>query len=143
MIEAVGEAHWPVYFRTLADRLRQRGTAAIQAITIAEPVFERYRKGVDFIQRYIFPGGMLPTAGIIAREAERAGLAVDGVETFGLSYAKTLREWRERFDATWPEIARLGFDESFRRKWAYYLSYCEAGFREGTIDVGIYRLVKP
>lgn len=142
MIEAVGEAYWPVYFRTLAERLKDRGTAAIQAITIAEPFFERYRKGVDFIQRYIFPGGMLPTQDVIARQAQGAGLAVAGVETFGKSYARTLCEWRARFEAAWPGIAELGFDEQFRRKWEYYLSYCEAGFMEGTIDVGIYRLVK-
>ena len=142
MIEAVGEAHWPVYFRTLADRLRESGVAAVQAITIAEPFFEQYRKGVDFIQRYVFPGGMLPTSEIIARQAEDAGLRLDGVERFGQCYARTLREWRERFEAAWPSIEALGFDEEFRRKWRYYLAYCEAGFAEGAIDVGIYRLVK-
>lgn len=142
MIEAVGEANWPDYFATLAARLRSSGTAAIQAITIAEPLFERYRRGVDFIQRYIFPGGMLPTRTVIAREAERAGLALDGFETFADCYARTLREWRARFNAAWPQIAALGFDERFRRRWDYYLAYCEAGFTERTIDVGIYRLVK-
>ncbi|WP_051402283.1 SAM-dependent methyltransferase [Lutibaculum baratangense] len=142
MIEAVGEAHWPTYFRTLSDRLKTRGTVAIQAITIGEPFFEGYRQGVDFIQRYIFPGGMLPTKTIIAEEARKAGLAVDGVDTFGQSYVRTLQEWRSRFEAAWPEISKLGFDETFRRKWEYYLSYCEAGFAEKVIDVGIYRLVK-
>ncbi len=142
MIEAVGEANWPAYFATLAARLRASGTAAIQAITIAEPLFERYRQGVDFIQRYIFPGGMLPTREVIAREAAKAGLALDGVETFADCYARTLREWRARFNAAWPQIAPLGFDERFRRRWDYYLAYCEAGFTERTIDVGIYRLVK-
>ncbi|MCT8973322.1 SAM-dependent methyltransferase [Microbaculum marinisediminis] len=143
MIEAVGEAHWPAYFSTLASRLKASGVAAVQAITIAEPFFERYRRGVDFIQRYIFPGGMLPTPQIIERQARDAGLALDGVETFADSYARTLREWRARFLAAWPQIAALGFDEHFRRKWDYYLAYCEAGFLERRIDVGIYRLVKP
>ncbi|MEJ8572411.1 cyclopropane-fatty-acyl-phospholipid synthase family protein [Microbaculum marinum] len=142
MIEAVGAEHWPTYFSTLSNRLRRSGIAAIQAITIAEPFYDSYRRGVDFIQRYIFPGGMLPTAGIISREAAAAGLALDGMETFGASYARTLREWRSRFLAAWPAIADLGFDDRFRRKWEYYLSYCEAGFLEGRIDVGIYRLVK-
>jgi len=143
MIEAVGEEHWPAYFSTLAQRLRSSGVAAIQAITIAEPFFEPYRRGVDFIQRYIFPGGLLPTPGIIETQANAAGLVLDGAETFAESYARTLREWRARFRAAWPQVADLGFDERFRRKWDYYLAYCEAGFLEGRIDVGIYRLVKP
>ncbi len=143
MIEAVGVEHWPAYFSTLARRLRTSGVAAVQAITIAEPFFEQYRRGVDFIQRYIFPGGMLPTPQIIEQHARDAGLTLDGVETFADSYARTLREWRARFLATWPQIAELGFDDRFRRKWEYYLAYCEAGFLEGRIDVGVYRLVKP
>jgi cyclopropane-fatty-acyl-phospholipid synthase len=142
MIEAVGEAHWPAYFATLANRLRRSGVAAVQAITIAEPIFDTYRRSVDFIQRHIFPGGMLPTAEIIERHAAAAGLRLDRVETFGQCYARTLATWRRRFLDVWPQIASLGFDEDFRRKWEYYLAYCEAGFAEGTIDVGIYRLVK-
>jgi len=143
MIEAVGAEYWQTYFSTLADRLRRSGVAAIQAITIGEPYYDDYRRGVDFIRRYIFPGGMLPTPTIIEREARRAGLVLDGVETFARSYARTLREWRQTFLKRWPSIADLGFDEEFRRKWEYYLAYCEAGFLEGRIDVGIYRLVKP
>lgn len=143
MIEAVGEEHWPAYFSTLGQRLRRSGVAAIQAITIAEPFYEPYRRGVDFIQRYIFPGGMLPTAAIIENQARQAGLVLDGVETFADGYARTLREWRLRFLDAWPAVSKLGFDDRFRRKWEYYLAYCEAGFREGRIDVGIYRLVKP
>jgi cyclopropane-fatty-acyl-phospholipid synthase len=143
MIEAVGEENWPLYFRTLHDSLKPGGVAAIQAITIAEPLFETYRRKADFIQRYIFPGGMLPTVSAMAREAERAGLRFTPGKEFGLSYAQTLREWRQRFEASWPEIAKLGFDARFRRKWRYYLAYCEAGFLEGMIDVGVYRLERP
>jgi cyclopropane-fatty-acyl-phospholipid synthase len=140
MIEAVGEAHWPHYFHSLRERLKSGGIAVIQAITIAEQHFARYRGNVDFIQRYIFPGGMLPTERIIAEEAARAGLGFERIESFGQCYAKTLAHWRERFEAAWPSIAALGFDERFRRMWRFYLSYCEAGFIEGAIDAGIYRL---
>lgn len=143
MIEAVGEENWPRYFATLRDRLKPGGLAVLQAITIGEEHFEAYRRRADFIQRYIFPGGMLPTSSAIASNAERAGLSLDPVHTFGASYARTLREWRKRFEAAWPEIVRLGYDERFRRRWRYYLDYCEAGFEEGMIDVGLYRLRKP
>lgn len=143
MIEAVGESHWPAYFRTIHDRLRPGGVAAIQAITIAEEFFADYRRKVDFIQRYVFPGGMLLTPSIIAEQAARAGLVLAGAETFAHSYARTLSLWRDRFEHAWPEIAKLGFDERFRRMWRYYLCYCEAGFSRQTIDVGIYRLEKP
>lgn len=142
MIEAVGEDYWPDYFRVLADRLKPGGTAVLQAITIDEALFDDYRRTADFIQRYIFPGGMLPTRSIIERQALAAGLLLDHDEQFGRSYARTLREWRNRFEAAWPQIAELGYDGHFRRRWLYYLAYCEAGFLEGTIDVGIYRLRK-
>lgn len=143
MIEAVGEDNWPSYFQTLHDRLKPCGTAAIQAITIQEEDFEHYRSGPDFIQRYIFPGGMLLTKQIMREYGERHGLVLENVETFGLSYAKTLRLWRERFLERWPMIAPLGYDETFKRKWVYYLCYCEAGFAEGAIDVGIYQYRRP
>ncbi|MFN4140557.1 class I SAM-dependent methyltransferase [Aestuariivirga sp.] len=139
MIEAVGEAHWPTYFRVLHDRLKPGGTAAVQAITIDERLFEGYRRKADFIQRYVFPGGMLPTTSIMAEQARSAGLSFETVRCFGHDYARTLALWRDRFEASWPAIARLGFDENFRRRWRYYLCYCEAGFLEGTIDVGVYR----
>jgi cyclopropane-fatty-acyl-phospholipid synthase len=138
MIEAVGEEHWPTYFQTVHDRLKQGGTAAIQAITIDEADFDGYKAHPDFIQRYIFPGGMLLTKKAMKEQGERVGLKLKGQELFGLAYAKTLRLWRERFLERWEHIAPLGYDEQFRRKWVYYLSYCEAGFAEGTIDVGIY-----
>lgn len=140
MIEAVGEAYWPVYFQTLAARLRRGAGAVVQAITIDEAHFDEYRDNADFIQRYIFPGGMLPTVSIMHEQARAAGLRIDHVEHFGKSYAETLRIWRRRFEAAWPRIANMGFDERFRRMWRYYLAYCEAGFEEGTIDVGLYRL---
>ena len=143
MIEAVGEPHWPTYFRTLYDRLKPGGIAAIQGITISEANYETYRSGVDFIQRYIFPGGMLLTKTIMKEQAARAGLILERVETFGQSYATTLRLWHERFEAVWPEVAKLGYDEKFRRLWKLYLAYCEAGFAESVVDVGIYKLRKP
>lgn len=143
MIEAVGEEHWPRYFQTLYDRLRRGGHAVLQCITIAEDYFETYRREVDFIQRYIFPGGMLPTTSIIRQEAHQAGLELAGIETFGQSYARTLWTWRENFQARWPVIRGLGFDERFKRLWEYYLTYCAVGFERGTINVGVYKLTKP
>jgi cyclopropane-fatty-acyl-phospholipid synthase len=140
MIEAVGEAHWPDYFRTLNERLKPGGTAVIQAITMAPEHFAHYRAKADFIQAYIFPGGMLVSADAMAREAAKVGLTFETVACFGASYAETLRRWRASFDAAWPEISRLGFDDRFRRMWLYYLHYCEAGFESGMIDVGHYKL---
>lgn len=143
MIEAVGEENWPLFFGTIGKRLRPGGVAVLQAITIREDTFAQYRSNPDFIQRYIFPGGMLPTVEQMRRRAEEAGLAFETVERFGASYALTLTEWRQRFEAAWPGIAALGFDERFRRMWRYYLAYCEIGFEQGLIDVGLYRLRKP
>ncbi len=142
MIEAVGEAHWPRYFETIAARLTSGGKAVIQSITIDERYFENYRRQADFIQRYIFPGGMLPTVSRMNVEAARAGLEFETIERFGSSYGTTLSTWRLRFQERWPEIQRLGFDERFRRMWIYYLTYCEVGFESGDVDVGIYRLTK-
>jgi cyclopropane-fatty-acyl-phospholipid synthase len=143
MIEAVGEDNWPSYFQTIHDRLKPGGTAAIQAITINEADFDGYRSGPDFIQRYIFPGGMLLTKTVMKEFGDKYNLVLENVETFRLSYARTLKLWRERFLERWPMIAPLGYDEEFKRKWVYYLSYCEAGFTEGSIDVGIYQYRKP
>lgn len=140
MIEAVGEAYWPVYFSTLRDRLKPGGLAVLQAITIDEQHFERYRANPDFIQRCIFPGGMLPTPERMAEEARRAGLGFSTQARFGRGYAATLVEWRRRFLAEWPAIEAQGFDLPFKRLWEYYLCYCEAGFRSGRVDVGLYRL---
>ncbi len=143
MIEAVGEPHWPKYFSTLFDRLKPGAAAAIQGITISEENWDSYRNGVDFIQRYVFPGGMLLTKDIMRDQAQKAGLLLEKVECFGQSYAETLRHWRLRFEAAWPRIIPLGFDDRFKRLWTLYLCYCEAGFAEGIIDVGIYKLRKP
>ena len=139
MIEAVGERYWPVYFEKLKSALKPDGTVVLQAITIDEARFDKYRQQPDFIQRYIFPGGVLPTVDIIRRQAARAGLELTAHETFGLSYARTLAIWRERFLAAWPQVKRLGFDDRFKRMWDYYLCYCEAGFRNGAIDVGFFK----
>jgi cyclopropane-fatty-acyl-phospholipid synthase len=139
MFEAVGEAHWPEYFAMLHDRLKPGGTAVIQSITIAPEIFERYRRRADFIQTYIFPGGMLPTAQAIRKHAGDAGLTAHRVERFGQDYARTLQIWRERFEDHWQEVAALGFDNRFRRMWRFYLAYCEGGFREELIDVEIFK----
>ncbi len=143
MIEAVGEPHWPDYFKTVFNRLKPGGAAAIQGITILEENFPSYRSGVDFIQRYVFPGGMLLTKEIMRDQAQKAGLLLEKIECFGSSYAETLRQWRMRFEAAWPSIKPLGFDERFKRLWTLYLCYCEAGFAEGIVDVGIYKIRKP
>ena len=143
MIEAVGYEHWPTYFKAVHDRLKPGGTAAIQAITIDEAQFDWYRKNPDFIQRYIFPGGMLMTKQAMKEQGDKVGLVLEQIECFRLSYAKTLRLWRERFLERWNMIAPLGYDEAFKRKWVYYLCYCEAGFAEGNIDVGIYQYRRP
>jgi cyclopropane-fatty-acyl-phospholipid synthase len=141
MIEAVGQAYWPAYFRVLRDRLAEGGRAVVQAITIADDRFALYASSPDFIQRYVFPGGMLLSPRIMQEQARGAGLVLRVEELLGPSYARTLREWRGRFLAAWPQIAPQGFDERFRRLWEYYLAYCEGGFRSGATDVGIYRLM--
>lgn len=140
MMEAVGERYWPVYFDTLRQRLAPGGKAVIQVITIADEHFDHYRRSADFIQRFIFPGGMLPSVGAMHAQADRAGLVMEQAETFGSSYASTLVEWRQRFLAAWPAIEKLGFDAAFKRLWEYYLCYCEAGFRSGRVDVGLFTL---
>ncbi len=119
---------------------RPRGKVAVQAITIEDRRFESYRRCPDFIQRHVFPGGMLPSPSMIRRASERAGLKLTEGPRFALSYARTLALWQQRFQAAWPNIMALGFDRRFKRMWEYYLAYCEAGFRAATLDVGLYRL---
>lgn len=135
MFEAVGESYWPVFFRTMRERLRPGGRAGIQVITIQERLFENYRREIDFIRRYIFPGGMLPTPTIMQELGAKFGVPLSGDRAFGIDYATTLAQWRDRFREAWPQLTPLGFDERFRRMWEYYLAYCEAGFRSGNIDV--------
>ena len=135
MLEAVGERYWPTYAAALKRALKPGGKAGIQTITIAPSRYESYRRRPDFIQRYIFPGGMLPTEPGLDAILREAGLRITGTVRFGDGYATTLVRWRERFDEAWPRLVGGGFDERFRRMWQYYLAYCEAGFRLGTIDV--------
>ena len=142
MFEAVGEEHWPTYFEVVRERLKPGGVAGLQIITIEDGRFERYRREADFIQLYIFPGGMLPSPAALETVAKTQGLGFETVRTFALSYAETLRRWRESFDASWPSIQPLGFDERFKRMWDYYLASCEGGFRAGSIDVGQFRLTR-
>ncbi|MBU6266715.1 MAG: cyclopropane-fatty-acyl-phospholipid synthase family protein [Sphingomonadales bacterium] len=142
MAEAVGEANLPTYFDTIRRSLKPGGKAVLQVITIAEENLDNYRANPDFIQRFVFPGGYLPSKTQLHDFARQAGLQPVARESFGLCYARTLAEWRSRFDAAWPRIAALGFDERFRRLWTYYLCYCEAGFREGLVDVGLYVLAR-
>ncbi|HXV74619.1 MAG TPA: cyclopropane-fatty-acyl-phospholipid synthase family protein [Sphingomonadales bacterium] len=144
MFEAVGEEYWSVYFSKIREALKPGGRAALQIITIADELFEIYRKDVDFIQTYIFPGGMLPSIAALKREVAKAGLVWGKARMFGENYARTLSEWRRRFETAFRE-GKLpeGFDETFRRIWTYYLSYCEGGFRGGSINVMQLQLVKP
>lgn len=136
MFEAVGEKYWTAYFDKIQELLKPGGRAAIQFIAIEEAVFEAYRRSTDFIQTYIFPGGMLPTTTIFKDLAERSGLMTVSEAAFGQHYAKTLGLWRERFhDAFANGRLPAGFDERFKRIWDYYLAYCEGGFRAGGIDV--------
>ncbi len=135
MFEAVGERYWPVYFDKLTSALKPSGVAGLQIITIADSYFEAYRRGVDFIQRHVFPGGMLPSPSALEQQMKQAGLQKLSEITFGLDYAETLNAWNRRFQAAWPEILPLGFDQRFKRLWEYYLAYCEAGFRVGWTDV--------
>ncbi len=143
MFEAVGERYWPRYFAKLAEALKAGGRAALQIITIADDLFPKYRKRADFIQRYIFPGGMLPSEAVLQPQFEQAGLTPVGANYFGQDYARTLKEWSKSFNEKWDNtIAPQGFEDAFRRMWNFYLSYCEAGFRNGRINVGHFALAK-
>lgn len=143
MFEAVGEEYWPTYFDKIGRSLKPGGQAGLQIITIDERYFSTYRRSVDFIQKYVFPGGMLPSMQALQEQVARAGLTWAGNTTFGLDYAQTLASWRDRFLAAWDDIRTLGFDDKFKRLWGYYLSYCEAGFRAGSINVTQVALAKP
>lgn len=138
MIEAVGEAYWPVYFQKLSDCLKPGGRIVLQAITIHEDHYDNYRRNTDFIQRYIFPGGMLPSKEILEDQANKAGLKKVQHIAFGQDYAHTLLAWKTRFLEQWAAIEKFGFDIEFKRRWSYYFSYCAAGFQAGILDVGLY-----
>jgi cyclopropane-fatty-acyl-phospholipid synthase len=135
MFEAVGRAYWPVFFNTLKRQLKPGGRACIQTITIADDLFERYVKSTDFIQQYIFPGGLLPSPKVFRAEAAKAGLKVVNELSFGSDYAETLRRWRVPFLFKEPEVLALGFDTRFMRIWEFYLAYCEAAFDAGSTSV--------
>ncbi|WP_034639975.1 SAM-dependent methyltransferase [Chitinilyticum aquatile] len=135
MFEAVGERYWPTYFTTLKRHLSREGRAALQVITIDESLFDDYRRGTDFIQQYIFPGGMLPSRTAFEAQARDAGLRVVERRDFGIDYAETLLRWRQDFEAHLDAIREQGYDEGFIRLWRFYLCYCEAGFRAGSIGV--------
>jgi cyclopropane-fatty-acyl-phospholipid synthase len=136
MFEAVGKQYWPVYFSRIHDVLKPGGRAGLQIITIQDALFDEYNARTDFIQKYVFPGGMLPSEARLRPLIADAALVWDEVERFGQDYAETLRLWDERFHAAWNDIHRIkGFDERFRRLWRFYLAYCEAGFRSARTDV--------
>ncbi len=143
MFEAVGEKYWPLFFDTVRERLNAGARATLQIITIEEGLFESYRKGVDFIQKHIFPGGMLPSPSALRTQVARAGLVETGAIRFGESYSDTLRRWNDTFNSRWHEIATLGFDDRFRRMWSFYLTSCAACFRSGTTDVTQITLGRP
>jgi cyclopropane-fatty-acyl-phospholipid synthase len=135
MIEAVGERYWPDYFATLKRHVAPGGSAIVQAIVIADDFFERYRRHPDFIQTYVFPGGMLLSPSSLKEQCRQAGLKIAELYSFGLDYARTLETWLGRFDRVADQVGRMGFDERFRRMWRYYLAYCAAGFSTRRTDV--------
>ena len=135
MFEAVGQQYWQTYFDKVQGVLKPGGIAGLQIITIADRFFEHYIKSTDFIQRYIFPGGALPSPSALKNNIETAGLQFRSATDFGQDYARTLNEWRQRFLGAWNNIKELGFDERFKSLWQFYLAYCEAGFRAGTTNV--------
>ena len=140
MFEAVGEEFWPIYFRTLRERLKPGGQAVIQTITIAEDKFDLYRRTTDFIREFIFPGGLLPSPDRFVKEANQAGFLEAGRRSFGHDYAETLRRWRASFDEASQKVLGLGFDERFQRLWRFYLTYCEVGFDMRFTDVSQFHL---
>ncbi len=135
MIEAVGKNYLKNYFQTIRQNLCEKGVAAVQAITIDDKLFDRYKTKEDFIQRYIFPGGFLPSKKNLYTLAKKTGLEIDQYNSYGLHYSNTLIMWRKEFIKKWEEISKQGFDLTFKRMWNFYLSYCEAGFKSKNIDL--------
>ncbi len=143
MFEAVGREYWESYFETLSRALKPGGRACVQSITIRDELWERYSQSTDFIQQYIFPGGLLPSPQRFAEQAEKAGLVVEERFAFGADYAETLRRWRHDFLHHGGQVREQGFDERFIRMWEFYLAYCEAAFATGNTDVFQFTLRKP
>lgn len=143
MFEAVGQQYWPAYFDTVRARLKPGRQATLQIITVEDRRWEIYRRGVDFIQKYIFPGGMLPSPSVLRAQVEKAGLRVERSIEFGASYNISLRRWHETFNARWDQIAALGFDDRFRRMWNFYLTSCAATFESGNCDVTQITIKRP
>lgn len=143
MFEAVGEKYWPVYFETVRERLKPGANATLQIITVADDRWHVYKRGVDFIQKYIFPGGMLPSPSALRHEIDKAGLTLKTSLEFGDSYSQTLRRWHETFNARWDEVAALGFDQRFRNMWNFYLTSCASTFWSGNCDVTQITMMRP
>ena len=143
MFEAVGEKYWPTYFDTVRDRLKPGKHATLQIITVADARWDVYKRGVDFIQKYIFPGGMLPSPSALKAQIARAGLDLKGSIEFGQSYSDTLRRWHETFNDRWDEVAKQGFDARFQRMWNFYLTSCAATFWSGNCDVTQITMTRP
>ncbi len=135
MFEAVGSQYWDLFAKRISDLLAHDGVAVMQMITIDENIFKSYEKRTDFIQKYIFPGGMLPTLRHIKEMFSRQGLRITDIYPFGQDYGQTLKQWQDRFTSAWPRIQAQGFDSRFFRQWMYYLCYCEVGFNSGRTDV--------
>ena len=142
MIEAVGQDYLKNYFQSIKKYLKDDGKAAIQAITIDDKLFNRYKKKEDFIQKYIFPGGFLPSKNSLVEYAKKTGLEFAQCNSYGVHYSNTLKIWREKFFKSWEHISKQGFDSTFKRMWNFYLSYCEAGFRSKNIDLIQFSLLK-
>lgn len=143
MFEAVGEKYWPAYFDTVRERLKPGKNATLQIITVQDRRWDVYKRGVDFIQKYIFPGGMLPSPMALREQVAKAGLSVEKSIEFGQSYNITLRRWHETFNEKWDQIAKLGFDDRFRRMWNFYLTSCAATFESGNCDVTQITIKRP
>ncbi|MCI5045228.1 MAG: cyclopropane-fatty-acyl-phospholipid synthase family protein [Aquisalinus sp.] len=142
MFEAVGQEYWPAYFSKINDCLVSGGKAGLQIITIADRFFDNYVRSTDFIQRYVFPGGMLPSPSVFGKHVEEAGLTLSSTLSFGQDYARTLSSWHDSFLNAWQDLQPMGFDQHFKKLWQFYLAYCEAGFRAETTDVKQVTLVK-
>ena len=142
MFEAVGEKYWSKYFDVLGSNLKYNGAIGLQTITIEDKFFKKYRKFPDFIQTYIFPGGMLPSIEEMSKVLKSKGLSIEKKQMFGNDYAKTLKMWSKSFENSWENIKKEGFNDAFRRMWRYYLGYCEGGFKSGNINVGQFLIKK-